>query len=333
MLIRTAQWMGLHRDGETFGLSPLDCEVRRRLWYQVIGSDARVAEDHGLSTSGFGGFCDTKLPLNVDDRDLSPEMETAPASKLRWTEMTIFLVTAEMNQALQQVSRLSVTVRNGNEKMLSLEQLLESIKSRINDKYLRHCDPNIPVQRSALLLGRVLMGKLEILVRQQYLRGLSAEESAARATENTLSLACDTIEIGDELKTNELLSNFHWLFSTYTQYHLLKYALWHLCARPGDHGADRAWEVVDTSFSLVENPSWPSPGLKWNVLRKLREKALDIWYAFAQPPNVRSDSTAPDTTGVLLDDSSILTLGDGMAWDLDSTCFPNLGPSDFWYTG
>ncbi|KGO51347.1 Transcription factor, fungi [Penicillium expansum] len=344
ILLRTAQWMGLHRDGERFNLSPLECEIRRRLWYQIIGCDARVGEDHALSTNGFSGFSNTKLPLNIDDRDISSSMEVAPTSKPHWTEMTLFLVAAEMNQALQQVSRLSVAVLNGDDKMTTLEQLLQSTTSRIKDRYLQHCDPNIPIQKSALLLGQVLMGKLSVFIRQQYLRGLSAEESASRATEQTLLLACDTIEVDNELKTGELLSNFHWLFSTFTQYHLLTYTLWHLRVRPGVHCADRAWQVVDKSFNLVEDPSWPSPGLKWNVLRKLREKAINIRISFSSSPfmsaRTSNNLTVPEITGPPEDDirgdaipSSILGFEDAMGWNLDSICFPDWNPSGLWLAG
>ncbi|KAJ5544282.1 hypothetical protein N7513_007093 [Penicillium frequentans] len=325
VLLRTAQWMGLHRDGERSNLPPLECEIRRRLWYQIIGCDARAGEDHALSTNGYGGFSDTKLPLNIDDRDISPNMEVAPTSKSQWTEMTLFLIAAEMSQAHQKMSRLSTAVLNGDEKMTSLEQLLETITTRINNRYLQHCDPNIPIQKSALLLGQVLMGKLGVFVRQQYLRGLSAEESASRASEQTLLLACDTIEIDNELKTDELLSNFHWLFSTFTEYHLLTYILWHLCVRPGVHCADRAWQLVDKSFNLVENPSWPNPGPKWNVLRKLREKVFHIRCSFSTIPLTStrlSNNTVPEIFGHREDElpgdaipSSVLGIEDVMNWD------------------
>lgn len=172
------------------------------------------------------------MPLNVDDRDLTPNMEFASAPDLlkpRWTEMTLFLVAAEMNQAFQKVSRLSMAVLNGNDKMATLEELFRTITTGIKDRYLQHCDPNIPIQKAALLLGQAQIGKLDLFVRQQYLRGLSAEESNARVTEQTLLLACDTIDIGNELKTDELLSNFHWLFSTFTQYHLLTYTVASMC--------------------------------------------------------------------------------------------------------
>ncbi|AEO70604.1 uncharacterized protein THITE_2055818 [Thermothielavioides terrestris NRRL 8126] len=330
LLIRAAQWIGLHRDGEHFHLPPFDCEIRRRVWWQILGYDARVAEDHGLSTSGFSGLCDTKLPLNVDDRDLRPGMDALPASKPQWTEMTMFLVAAEMNQAMRQVSQLSVAVLNGNDKMASLKQLLAAVKARMEVRYLQHCDANIPIQKAALLLGRVLINKLDVLVRQQYLRGLGAEEAAAAATEDTLALACDTIEIGIELKTDELLSNYRWLFSTFTQYHLLTYALWHLRVRPEVPCADRAWEVVDRSFSMTEVPGqWPSLGSKWNVLRKLRDKAQAARAALLRARDAPVGVTVSENVDVAegnagqVGGETAFADADGMAWDIDSICFPS----------
>lgn len=188
--------------------------------------------------------------------------------------MTLFLVAAEMNQAMQQVSRLSVSVLHGNDKMASPRQLLADVRVRMQQHHLRHRDPNIPIQKAALLLGKVLINKIDVFVRQQYLRGLNSAESAAAAAEETLAVACDTIEGGIELKTDELLENYHWLFATFTQYHLLTYTLWHLCVRPEVQCADRAWAVVDRSFDMTEAPNkWHAQGSRWNVLCKLREKA------------------------------------------------------------
>lgn len=185
LLIHAAQLIGLHRDGEHFRLPPFDCEIRRRVWWLVVGYDARVAGDHVLSTRGFNGLCDTKLRLNVDDRDLRPGMDAVPASKPQWMKMTMFLVAAEMDQAMHQVSQLSVAVLNANDKMASLKQLLVAVKGRMERRYLRHCDANIPIQKAALLLGRVLIVLINkpLFVRQQYLRGLSAEEAVAAAAE------------------------------------------------------------------------------------------------------------------------------------------------------
>ncbi len=60
--------------------------------------------------------------------------------------MQMFLVAAEMNKALQQVSRQSLGGLAGDDRMTILEQLLESAKGNITRKCLQYCDPNIPIQ-------------------------------------------------------------------------------------------------------------------------------------------------------------------------------------------
>ncbi|OJJ98877.1 hypothetical protein ASPACDRAFT_44505 [Aspergillus aculeatus ATCC 16872] len=114
MASSSAQSIGLHRNQEHFKLTPLECELRRRLWWQICASDNRAAEDHGLST--------------------------------------------ELNGAFQRASRLSAGVLNSQNLMDSLEQLSEHVKEKIEAKYLRYCDPNIPLQKAAILLGRVFLG-------------------------------------------------------------------------------------------------------------------------------------------------------------------------------
>ena len=290
-----------------------------------------MAEDHGLSmglTGGHDEFCDTKLPTHVDDRDLSTTMGSMPTPQAQWTEMTHFLVASEMYQALQQFNRLSMS--GGDDKMASLDRLLSTTKARIDQQYLQYCDINIPIQKCSLLLGRLLIGKFEVLVRQQYLRGLSAEESAAQATEETLTLACNTIEVGIEMKTDELLNNFQWLFSTFVDYHLLTYALWHICVRPEALGADRAWTVVNSLFVLADTQGWPTPGSKWNVLRKLREKANEIRQSFqanvAAAAAVDMHHEQQQADQATFDISTAVPMfADGITWDFDSLCFPDWG--------
>ncbi|KAK9322024.1 hypothetical protein V1517DRAFT_362119 [Lipomyces orientalis] len=70
--VRIAQRMGLAIDGSNYAIPPFEAEMRRRLWWQLILIENRVAE---LSS---GGICvlayawNTKLPANVNDSDLFP---------------------------------------------------------------------------------------------------------------------------------------------------------------------------------------------------------------------------------------------------------------------
>lgn len=88
---RLAQGMGLHRDGANFGLSPFEVEMRRRLWWSIYLLDAQSSEFHAIGPQVTEDSYDTKLPLNIDDPDLSPDSTKAPEEHLGFTEMTFFL--------------------------------------------------------------------------------------------------------------------------------------------------------------------------------------------------------------------------------------------------
>lgn len=90
--LRLAQSLGLHRDGTVMKLPVLATEIRRRLWWQIRMLDLASAEDCGLLPTHVYGE-DTRLPLNIDDDDLSFEnMLVPPTERDGFTEMTPSLI-------------------------------------------------------------------------------------------------------------------------------------------------------------------------------------------------------------------------------------------------
>ncbi|KAE8404843.1 hypothetical protein BDV37DRAFT_271077 [Aspergillus pseudonomiae] len=220
LTIYAAQSIGLHRDGSNFRLPILECELRRRLWWHIITADKRVAEDHGL-VGGSETISNTKLPLNVDDSDLNPQMKTAPPPKETWTEMTMFLITAEASKVFARINRVSLQSQRGRDVHDESRKLVADLDARLSKTYLKYCDQNVPVQKATFLLGRLLLSKARAMVHIHSLNGLSAEQSAKHINEETLSYACEGLECGSEMLTDEVLKSYSWLSSTYTPYHLL----------------------------------------------------------------------------------------------------------------
>ena len=69
--IRLAECLGLHRDpADVYGLLPIDCQVRRILWFQLCFLDFRTGEVHGPRPCIKRDDYDTRFPLNIDDADL-----------------------------------------------------------------------------------------------------------------------------------------------------------------------------------------------------------------------------------------------------------------------
>ncbi|OKL58231.1 hypothetical protein UA08_06842 [Talaromyces atroroseus] len=321
LLARAAQSIGLHRDGENFKLSPFECEVRRRLWWQVAGSESRVAEDHGLFTGDLLYFCDTKLPSNLNDIDLTVDMRCPPEPKQGWTETMPYLLVFETNKALQEMQQFLARGINHNERPAHLERFLHDFKAKLSTQFFQYLDANVPVQKYVLLLGNVQLGKLEVLVRQQSIRGLTIEKAAEFVRDETLVLACEAIQRGTQLRTDELLKSFHWLTSTYPQYFLLTYSLWHLCIRPDTESADWAWNIIEQSLQKDQMYGPSNHGPKWNVMNKLRQKALTIRHSYLSRKHATTGPSETENHEVptenLDEDIFNMAVEEGMMWDLD----------------
>lgn len=123
-----ARTMGLHRDGEAYGLSPFEAEMHRRLWWYICILDHRTAEvcrdEHAVRPHSF----DARLPLHVDDADLSSEMGALPSEREGFSEMTFCLVRYE---TLQTVWRI-----DGDPPLAEKQAAISELGLRLEDRYL-----------------------------------------------------------------------------------------------------------------------------------------------------------------------------------------------------
>jgi hypothetical protein len=159
LLTRMAVSIGLHRDGSQFDLPPFQTEMRRRLWWQVCTLDVRASEDQGADPMVVASFFDTKMPLNVNDTDLWPEMTESPEEHIEATEMTFDLVRYEIGgtiRALSQNQTASKLPDDAYQTLEAKEALLERLRLRLEDKYLRHCDMSVPLQWVAANVSRLV---------------------------------------------------------------------------------------------------------------------------------------------------------------------------------
>lgn len=249
-----------------------------------------MAEDHGITVSEQDFGADTEFPTNTDDQNLT-ETQTTPAQPLaRWTEMTFILILSEINALSAPIARAGAHA----------ESLISDLKTRLHERYLQHADMDIPIQRQGVMVAQVLLSKFEVHMRQKALQRRSAAESDsnAEAASALLAMACHGLELGLDMYSDDLLRGTRWLTSTYTQFHLLTYVLWHLCVYPTGPHVARAWRDINRHFDLAENdPSWPDPGPKWPVLVGLRAKAYKIRQAHVPPVEVIPENSALGNMG------------------------------------
>lgn len=125
--------MGLHRDGESLGLTPFETEMRRRLWWRILLLDAMYALMSGLGHSLLPRSWDTKPPLNVNDSDLYPTM-TFIQPKDSPTDMIFCLICCEIGRVMVDTPELHVVIMQNEMGSENLDpEKLEKASRRIDE--------------------------------------------------------------------------------------------------------------------------------------------------------------------------------------------------------
>ncbi|KAM5359534.1 hypothetical protein ACJZ2D_014390 [Fusarium nematophilum] len=297
LALRSAQSIGLHRDGTKLGLGPFDSEVRRRLWWHLLGKDGRTAEDHGLNAAGNDIASSISLPLNIDDTDLCPEMDRLPPARLTWTPMTFSLIRIEFSLAWNTLMKAAASAEPPQEETRTT--IINNMKSRLSE-HLRYCNSVVPLQRLALHISTFVTKKLEFVARQQWFILHHPEVREPRVTDDDLTDALEVLELGTALAVDEDLFPYQWVAWAYPQYHVLLYVLSYLCTRPEGPMVDKAWATVEAQFNHAKIPE---STLNWKLLSALRSKAEALRQPQAMPSQL-SEQLEPIVLEDLTEDSS-----------------------------
>lgn len=106
VLVRIAQKMGLHQDGEILGLPPFESEMRRRIWWQIILMDAKYAIRSGLGHSLLPRHSSTTEPRNLNDADMNPDTTRPLHNRPGPTEMILCQIMYKVAKFLLQTPGL-----------------------------------------------------------------------------------------------------------------------------------------------------------------------------------------------------------------------------------
>ena len=156
--------MGLNFDGTAYGLPPFETEMRRRLWWQIIFLDHRVGELAGCPPSMLQHLRTTRVPLNVNDSDLFPDMREPPTEHTGITEMIHVLPRCEIIKLY-----LDVKLANPNPGYRIPESRLDEFEALIEEKYLKWCDDSVPWHVLAKLATKNALAKARLGNHKAYL--------------------------------------------------------------------------------------------------------------------------------------------------------------------
>ncbi|KAF7856989.1 hypothetical protein EAF04_009749 [Stromatinia cepivora] len=280
LVMRIGQSLGLHRDGEKFGLSPYDTEMRRRLWWQICVLDVRASEDHGSDPSIFDHTFDTKFPLSINDADLDPDAKEPPQPREGVSEMTFVLIRFEicaLSKRLQYTPPGRGPCPSGNPVSLTLEQKEELIKEtsvRLEEKYLKYCENAGPLYWVAGTVARLIFAKMSLIIYHPLIQPGRPQCLSPHTKDRLLKSSIEIIEYSRILETEASTKKWGWLFRTYVQWHAIAFILGELSIRKNSPLVERAWQAIDSAFDDWSDAVGSSKrGMFWQPMRKLMARA------------------------------------------------------------
>lgn len=285
LVVRIAQTVGIHRDGSHFNLSPFEIEMRRRLWWQVLILDIRASEDHGCDpTIGEAQF-DTKMPLNINDTDISPTTTMYPEDRIGFTDMTFNVLRIEICNSFRRILYVPPSPTKCNEFFTNLslsdkEKWISENHQRLESKYLKDCDMSIPLCWVTATMSRLVMSKMWLIVYHPYQRRDGCATLPQATKDKLFITSLENVEYSLLLETESRTKKWGWLFRTYVQWHALAFLLFELCTRTKGEAVERAWTAIETIacrwyYTLSLEGRKPTPGCLWRPLRKLMDKARE----------------------------------------------------------
>lgn len=284
LAIRISQSMGLHRDGTSFpGLTPLEIEMRRRVFWALCILDLRSAEDQGTDLTIVSQTYDTEFPLNINDSDISEESTELPQPREGATDLTFSLTRYEICALARRLHTMSSALavscpRDAASSLEERESMLRSIYESVESKYFKESvSSRNPILWTAANIARVIVAKMTLVIYQPMLfPGPDGEVLSDEIRERLFTAATEIFEYNHQLNSDPRSKQWRWLFQTYTQWHAVAYVLMETARRSLTSGVERAWTALNSIFASPQPDDWDriaGDQSVWLPLRKLYLKA------------------------------------------------------------
>lgn len=255
----------------TISLNPVfDAEIRRRLWWQIVLLDTRSGQQVSNDTGSQIAYSDTKLPLNVNDADLYPDMEEAPLAQSRPTEMVFCLARYTFGDFVRNNWQNLSGGSTANE-----DQVIDELEHIIEGTILRYCNLTIPLHLLAAIVIRSIICKMRLVIhhpRRYQERGqLPPDEIRDMVFITCLKM----LEYDTLAQSMEAMKRFMWHINVHFQLDAFVLLLSECRKRTSGPLADQAWQQINNVYQhhpeLVE--------CKNALYAAVGKLALDAWAA------------------------------------------------------
>ncbi|OJK00813.1 hypothetical protein ASPACDRAFT_42303 [Aspergillus aculeatus ATCC 16872] len=313
-VIRKAQAIGLHRDGMSLGLSQYECEIRRRVWWYLVALEIRASELAGAVNSVVSQSWDTNFPTNIDDQDLHPEIKILTSAADRLTDMSFCLFQYEAVRLFRSVyleTSPEVMLRTNPRMLLSLARI-KVFRRTVEDKFLRFCDPVIPMHFMLNSFARLTLCKMEASSQEIRPKARKNQHSSLWDSDSKLTYGLRMLEYDRLLHSNQSVHGFRWFIYAHFPWGALIWLLQAMLTKDLGMREENTWHHVKTLYQRYPEMYNEDRGLHrlvntlvlrvWCLRQTLRKGAALQSEVEAAPhfitellskPYIRNDQAAP----------------------------------------
>ncbi|KAK4202303.1 hypothetical protein QBC40DRAFT_294990 [Triangularia verruculosa] len=267
--VRMAECMGLHRDGEAYGLSPLETHVRRLIWHQLCFLDIRTCEAQGPKPAIRREDYDTKLPLNCEETDLTASMTAVPPPADRWTSNMLVLMRFEINEMMRIIWADRRKLETHKTTLTAVLTKIENFRKRMFEKYNLFLNEDVPIQKYAKLVMQLLIYRLHAMVLHPY-HSNATSPLPERLNGLLITSGILIIETAIQLESDPRFRDWSWYLGAYQQYQIALLLATEIYYRPQNKECNRIWRCLDYVFNL--DPNEGRERKSWMILTEIMGK-------------------------------------------------------------
>ncbi|KKK11847.1 hypothetical protein AOCH_001019 [Aspergillus ochraceoroseus] len=316
--MRMAHRMGLHSEASCARYPPLEAEMRRRLWWSLVIFDNRIGEMVDYRNTSLTPLWDCRIPLNVNDFDLRPEMKESPVAQAQSTEALFVVLRSAMGDFVRQspshldfsCPAMKPLARGSQQNPASDTGDLGSLEATLEDTYLQFCNPEIPLHLISIWMTRGYLAKCRLV---EYYSRHSSGPQTEEHRDMAISHAIRTLECDINIMSSPLTKGYQWLLHFHFPFPAFIHILHDLRRRPLSKYAEYAWDIMSEVFAIRAMVLRLSPNLFFKTFKRLvllgweaRETALIQLGKSPVPPTIvtavmekaaqHAANSDPDTT-------------------------------------
>ncbi|RAK97723.1 Zn(II)2Cys6 transcription factor [Aspergillus ibericus CBS 121593] len=290
MALRIGQALSLHLPDPPFHVRPFERELRRRLWIAIGFLDVQASMDRASEPMMQASWLESHPPANVNDIDLSPNMEANPVDSPGFTDMT-FTMMMHKSQYVARSLNFSDFMEPSITTLAIRQQLVLEFKQSVT-KLLHHSNPDhIPLHWLTRAIAECTHASLQLITLRPLQRAPNFTPPHVRG-DRLLEFAVNVLILSRRLRSDPRFATYQWFEFAFPPWHCLAVALAELCVCDDQSVMERFWDPIEDTFHQLGRLIADSQrGMLWKPMEKIMARARE-----RRAQLLATDAFSPSTT-------------------------------------